>query len=171
MKEELITASTIKPRRSDPHDLGPCPRCERERRQGRLRLITGVRDEQRYEFAACDQDTKTTRLCGYTCSTEKGILIVPVNCPTCGATMRTRRREGGHAWICSTCRGKKWFLADARWNLVRAPGCPKCGQPMTHRERPNHDGEFLWVCFDCEVFIKSDVFGAAAGRPKQASQR
>lgn len=166
---ELEAARALKPRLPERPDLGPCPKCEHEGRHGRLRLVTGAKDDRRYEFAACDQDAKTKRLCGYTQSTEQGLLITPIRCPTCATTMRAvRRRDGGHAWVCSACPAKKWFVADASWNMVRAPTCTKCGQPMTHRERSDRKVEFFWSCFACEVFIDSDVFGAAVVRPGRA---
>jgi DNA topoisomerase-1 len=156
---ELEAAKTIRPRLADRPDLGSCPKCEGEGRAGRLRLITGSKGDRRYEFAACDQDTKEKQVCGYTSTTDGGLLIPRTQCPDCRTAMRpVRRRDGGHSLVCSNCPETRWFVADAKWALVRAPKCPKCSQPMNHR--PNQKGEFFWGCFTCKVFLDSDPFGA-----------
>ena len=174
---ELDVAKAIKPHVPERPDLGFCPKCQREGRGGHLRLITGTKDERRYEFAACDQDTKAKQVCGYTSPTEGGLLIPRTDCPTCGTSMRAiRRRDGGHSWLCSNCPQPKWFVADEKWTMVPVPSCSKCSKSMTHRERSNHKGNFFWACFGCEVFLDSDVFGglppAAKPRPtKEKSSR
>jgi DNA topoisomerase-1 len=176
-QHELEKARAIKPRVTARPDLGLCPKCEEQGTGGHLRLITGMKDNRRYEFAACDQDTKAKQVCGYTCPTEGGLLIPRTNCPTCGTSMRAiRRRDGGHSWLCSNCPQPKWFVADEKWNMVPVPSCSKCSKSMTHRERSNHKGDFFWACFGCEVFLDSDVFGglppAAKPRPtKEKSSR
>ena len=160
-EQELLAAKTLQPQRPERKDLGPCPKCLSEGRPGHLRLIQGQKDDKPYEFAACDQDTKTQRICGFTAPTEKGSLIEALPCPSCGAQLRpVRRRDGGHSWICSTCKDSKWFLADRAWQIVKSPLCRKCAKPMSHRERAAHKGEFFWACFPCNAFSDSDVFGA-----------
>jgi DNA topoisomerase-1 len=163
---ELLEAKAIKPRMAERPDLGPCPKCHAQGRVGRLRLIQGRKDDRSYEFAACDQDTKETRVCGHTAPTEKGALMEIQPCPVCAASMRpVRRRDGGHSWVCSSCPDTKWFLADKAWRIVKSPTCPRCSNPMTHREKTNQKGEFFWGCFACHVFHPADVFGRlAAGR-------
>jgi DNA topoisomerase-1 len=160
-QHELESAKAIKPRIQERPDLGVCPKCDEQGRGGHLRLITGTKDDRRYEFAACDQDTKAKQVCGYTSSTEGGLLIQLTACPTCGTSMRAiQKRDGGRAWLCSNCPQPKWFVADENWNRVPVPSCSKCSNPMTHRERSNHKGDFIWACFACDVFLDSDVFGS-----------
>jgi DNA topoisomerase-1 len=170
-EQELAAARASKPHLRERPDLGPCPKCASEGRPGHLRLIQGVKDDKPYEFAGCDQDTKTNRICGFTAPTEKGALIQILPCPCCGAKLRpVRRRDGGHSWACSTCPDNKWFLADQAWQIVQSPTCEKCLKPMTHRERTNPKGEFFWACFPCNTFRDSDVFGALVP-PVRGSRR
>jgi len=159
--KELEAAKRIVPRLAERPDLGPCPKCEGEGRAGHLRLIAGTKAERRYEFAGCDQDTKAKQVCGYTSPTEGRLLIPLTTCPACGKTMRpVRRRDSGHFFVCSSCPETRWFVANAKWALVRAPSCPKCSNSMSHRA--NHKSEFFWGCFACKVFLDSDRFGTTA---------
>lgn len=165
---ELSSAKVMKPRFTERPDLGPCPKCQTEGRAGHLRLIQGRKDERPYEFAGCDQDTKDSRICGHTSPTEKGALIPIISCSSCGSRMRpVRRRDGGHSWVCSTCPEIKWFLADESWRIVKSPLCPKCTQPMAHREKSQNKGSFFWACFACSSFLDSNVFGAVDAVPRR----
>jgi len=160
-EQELSTARGIKARTQERPDLGPCPKCQSDGRAGRLRLIKGSKDDRAFEFAACDQDSKENHSCGFTSQTENGALIQLLKCPACSSLMRpVRRRDGGHSWVCSACPDTKWFLADSNWKIVRSPVCPKCSNPMTHRERSDHKGDFFWGCYSCHSFTDADVFGA-----------
>ncbi len=166
-EKELCLARLIKPLTPERLDLGRCPKCTGEGRTGHLRLIKGVspKNNEPYEFAGCDQDSKDRKPCGFTAPTQNGSLIDPVPCPACGTRLRpVRRKDGGHSLLCGTCPGNKWHLADSGWKIVDAPVCPKCKQPMAHRERSNHKGQFFWGCFSCKQFMDSDVFGASSRR-------
>jgi hypothetical protein len=37
---------------------------------------------------------------------------------------------------------------------------------MTHRERADLKGRFLWACFADGVFLLADVFGAVVGKER-----
>lgn len=153
----LATERPVRP------DLGECPRCRGEGRAGRLRLIAGVSkgSGKPYEFAGCDADTRAARACGYTTMAQNGRLQRGRPCPECSSTTRpVRRRDGGHSLVCEK---DGWFLADARWELVVAPRCPRCGSAMVHRESSETKGRFFWACFEHGAFIDADVFGVVRG--------
>jgi DNA topoisomerase-1 len=156
---ELNQAGARPAQHSERKDLGPCPRCASESRQGRLRLLKGTssKTNKPYEFAGCDTDTKDTRTCGYTAPTQDGALQSALACPACGKPMRpVRRKDGGHSWHCAQ---HEWFLASRDWQLVKSPLCPECDTPMVHREKTLAKGEHFWACFAHKAFHDSDVFG------------
>jgi DNA topoisomerase-1 len=158
-ERELGAAKSLKARYLERKDLGPCPKCAREGRAGRLRLIQGVSaaTNRPYEFAACDVDTKDVRVCGYKGQTDDGELLVSPPCPECQQSLRAvTRKDGGRSWVCEK---HGWLLAGRRWELVVAPQCPRCSSPMVHRERRDPKGEFFWACFNDRVFLGSDRFG------------
>jgi DNA topoisomerase-1 len=169
-EKELRAAKEAKPRLPERKDLGPCPKCVAAGRSGHLRLVKGVSTKTgaAYEFAACDQDSKDHNVCGHTAPTENGELQKLAPCPECQTDMRPIRfKSGGHAWRCDT---HGWFLADKRWRIVSAPECPKCQQPMVHRERTQHKGEYFWACFACAAFHTSDAFGAVLDDKRKAKR-
>ncbi len=169
--QELTIAKQRQPRVAARQDLGACPKCAVEGRAGRLRLIQGVRAQTRkpYEFAGCDADTKNVRVCGHTAQVRDGSLIVPAQCPSCGAPLRAvNRKDGGRSWV---CQEHGWFLAGRRWELVVAPNCPRCASPMVHRERRNPKSEFFWACFTDKVFLESDRFGSTRKSGGRGSSR
>lgn len=156
---ELTRANALPVRMPEQKDLGPCPKCAREGRGGRLRLIRGVstKNDKPYEFAACDADTKEVQVCGHTSPTRDGELQKLEPCPACRRDMRpATRKTGSHFWVCES---HGWFLANRTWRIVRAPSCPKCSRPLVHRERREPKGQFFWACFEHKVFVGSDRFG------------
>jgi single-strand DNA-binding protein len=111
-----------------------------------------------YEFAACDQDTRSTRVCGYTAATRDGQLRKGLSCPHCEqATRPVRRRDGGHVLVCER---HGWLLADEQWAFVRSPACPVCGNAMIHREHRELKGQFVWMCPGDGGVVSSNIFGA-----------
>jgi single-strand DNA-binding protein len=141
-------------------DLGECPRCKRAGRPGHLRLFDGLTrvTAEPYEFAACDQDTRTATVCGYTAATQDGKLCMGAACPRCEMPTRPiRRRDGGHVLACDR---HGWYLADETWSFVTVPACADCGNKMAHREHPEVKGQFVWFCFEDEALIPSNLFGA-----------
>jgi DNA topoisomerase-1 len=160
---ELRIAEGLKPRTPERKDLGACPKCAKEGRAGRLRLIKGVSSKsgKPYEFAGCDTDTREAQACGHTAPSAEGKLLELLPCRECKAAMRpVTRRDGGHSWVCAT---HGWFLAGRTWELVASPACPPCGKPMIHRERSDTKGEFFWACFEDSAFGDADVFGRLRG--------
>lgn len=156
---ELGAARNMVIRQPERKDLGPCPKCRAEGRAGRLRLLKGTsaKSGKAYEFAACDVDTKDARFCGHTAPVHDSELQKLAPCPECQGDMRpVRRKDGGHSWVCAK---HGWFLANGRWEVVKAPICQKCGQPMSHRERSGVKGQFFWACFEDRIFTDSDAFG------------
>jgi hypothetical protein len=97
------------------------------------------------------------RMCGYTASVAGGELQKVLPCSSCRAPMRpVVRKDGGHSWV---CKKHGWFLADDGWEIVEAPRCPTCREPLLHRGRNDPKGEFFWACFKDGVFLDSDAFG------------
>jgi ribosomal protein L37AE/L43A len=141
-------------------DLGECPKCHREGRSGRLKVLEAVdrSSPDSYGFAGCDADAIVKGVCGYSAIIQKRRPPRAVPCPECDLPMRrVQRRDGGHSLVCEK---DGWFLADQQWQVVRSPGCPACGKPMVHRERSGTRGRFFWACFADRAFAEADVFGA-----------
>jgi DNA topoisomerase-1 len=146
--------------------VGECPKCGREGRVGKLRLVKGVSRSsgEAYEFAACDLDTMGSKICGYTAPADGGKLALESPCPECNQPMRpVRRKDGGHSLVCEK---DGWYLADRRWTIVKPPMCSRCAQPMIHRENSAVKGRFFWGCFNDKVFKDADQFGKVLGAPK-----
>lgn len=165
-KVELIPASL--PERKD---LGLCPKCASEGRTGHLRLFKGVGKEsgKPYEFAACDQDTKETSVCGYTAPAENDELKKLEPCPDCGQGMKPiTKKNKSQSWKCEV---HGWFMADKAWRLVKQPPCPKCKKPMVHNSKKDKEGEFFWACWDCKEFFGSDKFGKVEKEKKDAKKK
>lgn len=165
-EQELARGKSLEP--YERKDLGPCPTCSEAGRSGRLRLIQGVRsgNKKPYEFAACDADNRSNRVCGHKAEVTDGELVVSLPCPICAVPLRAvGRRDGGHSW---RCEEHGWFLAGRRWEFVTAPPCPKCSNPMIHRERRDPKGEFFWACFADNVFLTSNRFGHIPKRKRSA---
>lgn len=165
-KVELIPASL--PERKD---LGACPKCAAEGRSGRLRLLKGVGKEsgKPYEFAACDQDTKDSTVCGNTAPAENGELKKLEPCPECKKGMKPiTKKDKSQSWLCDV---HGWFMADKAWRLVKAPECPKCKKPMAHRSKKENPSEFFWGCFDDKQFFDSDKFGKVEKAKKDPKKK
>lgn len=171
LSADLSKVEEIPAVRAERKDLGPCPKCAAEGRAGRLRLLKGVGAEsgKPYEFAACDQDTKESKVCGHTAPAENGELKKLEPCPECKQGMKPiTKKDKSQSWKCET---HGWFMADKAWRLVKAPGCPKCKKPMVHREKKEKEGEFFWGCFECKEFFGSDKFGKVEKEKKDPKKK
>jgi DNA topoisomerase-1 len=161
-EEELRrAAATVETVRKD---LGPCPKCSAEGRQGRLRLFKGTSKttSKPYEFGGCDADTREKKTCGYTAPVTDGQIAAKATCPDCSGTMRAvTRQDGSRALVCDA---HGWFVADASWRRVEGPKCTRCGRWMVQRRSRESRKGFVWACFDDQLFIECDAAGTVTSR-------
>lgn len=159
LEADLGRVAEIPVSRPERKDLGACPKCAAEGRSGRLRLFKGTAAAtgKPYEFAACDVDTKDSKICGHTAQTKDGELAKAEPCPQCAVGMKAvTKKDGSHSLLCAA---HGWHLAGKDWRLVKAPACPKCKAAMGHHSKKADPSAFFWGCFTCKEFQESDKFG------------